>query len=49
MSDLNRNSKIGDVVYWLDMLGQQHQGMLVEWDCNVAIINENGKQVAVEC
>lgn len=47
--ELSGGSVIGERVMWKTIGGVTHTGILKEWDSNVAIIEENGKRVAVDC
>jgi len=47
---LSRDAKVGDVVTWKTVLGNEFKGELTEWDSNVAIVKcVDGLERAVEC
>jgi len=48
--ELDRGCKVGDKVYWSTVDGRKYQGILKEWDCNVAIVLiSDGQEKCVEC
>lgn len=46
---LTRDCSIGDKVFWQTLDGKRHDGILREWDSNVAIIKVGESQTSVEC
>jgi hypothetical protein len=46
--ELNINSKIGEEVHWKTISGEIYEGVLMEWDSNVAIIKTKDGYKAVE-
>jgi len=47
---LDRNCQIGDSVQWETVVDDCYEGVLTEWDSNVAVVKlSNGKIKCVEC
>jgi len=50
MNELNRDNQIGDRVTWSIVRGDQYEGVLEEWDSNIAVVRlDNGETKCVEC
>lgn len=49
--ELNRNHQIGDFVKWQTIGGAKFEGILQEWDSNVAIVKLSNTETlkAIEC
>lgn len=48
-TELDRDCKVGQLVCWKTISGQEHEGVLIEWDSNVAIVKTLDGNKAVEC
>lgn len=47
---LYQYAPLGCRVHWKNIWGQTFQGIIKEWDSNVAVITvEGGREMAVEC
>ena len=50
MNYIDYECKIGERVYWNNLRGDRFEGVITEWDSNVAIVKlDDGSEKAVEC